>query len=446
MKRSFRLAVLLLAAVFGCSEQPAQPELQQGPRPSPLVLQPNGLTCTDPGATLSSGAPYQVCFNPANWNRDIIVFIPGYHDPASPPSLPGNLSETPVSLLFAALGYGYASTGFRGTGLVQPATWLGGDLRELVNTAKTLFSNATGRTARYVYQIGGSQGGLGTVLAVERYPNVFSGGLAACGPIGDYGKQIAYVGDFRTVFDYFFAPVISGWPVWTQNLPADPGYIDPSSWDAAEDESAAALADPTNAARIAQVLSVTHAPIDPNVPSTIAATTQDILWYSFRGTNDAIAKLGGGPFGNGTRVYSGSADDAALNAGVARFQFTADPTKLAELQTSGRLVRPLVTIHTTGDPIVPIWHEPLYRNKLSFFGKLLETRITIDRYGHCNFTDAEVLAAFAVLVLKVSGANLLVSNSVLRDDKARATFLRLARQHGAEPVLAQEVPHAAVAP
>ena len=252
---------------------------------------------------------------------------------------PEDLSPTAASLLFGGLGYGYATTSFRATGLIEPDTWIGGDLLELVATAETLLVHSTGRTPRYVYQTGGSQGGLGTVQAVERYPNVFSGGLAGCGPIGDYGKQIAYVADFRAVFDYFFAGVIPGWPVWTQDLSAnDPGYVDPSSWGTAEQTAGAALDDPGNAGRIRQVLDVTHASIDPGDPASIKATTLDVLWYSFRGTNDAIVKLGGTPFGNLDRVYRGSLDDTGLNAGVARFQFTADPAKLAKLQTaaSGR--------------------------------------------------------------------------------------------------------------
>jgi len=180
---------------------------------------------------------------------------------------------------------------------------------------------------------------------------------------------------------------------------------------------------------------VTHAPIDPGDAASFKATALDVLWYSFRGTNDAIVKLGGTAFGNVDRVYRGSLDDAALNAGVARFQFNADPAKLAKLQTSARLERPLVTIHTTGDPIVPIWHEALYRDRLPFFSKLLHTPITINRYGHCKFTDAEVLAAFALLVLKVSGYNLLVSGDVLPGSQAQAEFLRLSRRYGASPVL-----------
>ena len=181
---------------------------------------------------------------------------------------------------------------------------------------------------------------------------------------------------------------------------------------------------------------MTHAPIDQSDPASPTGTAQGLLWYSFRGTTDAMAKLGGMPFGNLDRQYTGSLDDVALNAGVGRFQFTADPARVAKLQTSARLRRPLVTIHTTGDPIVPIWHESLYRRRLDFFGRLLDTPITVSRYGHCNFTDAEVLAAFAVLVLKTTGQDLLVSSSLLPQQQARADFLHLARQHGADPTLA----------
>jgi hypothetical protein len=426
------LAALMLLA--GCSDRLVEP-----PQKIRLQLQSDGLYCTAPDATLSSGAPYQVCVHPDRWTGDLVVFVPGYHDPARAPSLPDFFAESPAVRIFTELGYGFATTGFRGSGLIEPDTWIGGDLLELVATAKTLLANTTGRSSRFVYQTGGSQGGLGTVLAVERYPGTFSGGLAACGPIGDYRKQVAYVADFRAVFDYYFANVIPAWPVWRQDLGAnDPGYIDPHSWGAAEQASGTALDDPANADRIQQVLRVTHAPTDAGSPASIKGTTQGILWYSFRGTNDAIQKVGGMPFDNLERAYSGSLDDAALNAGVARFQFTADPAKAARLQTSARLTRPLVTIHTTGDPIVPIWHEPLYRRRLSFFGKLLHTPITVNRYGHCNFTDAEVVAGFAVLVLKVSGLNLFVSDKVLPSPGAQAEFLRLSQAYGASPVLTHE--------
>src|SRR5207302_1866371 len=236
------VAVLMLA-LAGCSDGPVQPAMREQVKRSlhRQVPQANGQSCTEPDAKLSSGALFKICFDPAKWNRDLVVFIPGYHDPASAPTLPQDLSPTAASLLFGGLGYGYATTSFHATGLIEPDTWIGGGLLELVETAKALLSATTGRTTRYVYQTGGSQGGLGTVMAVERYPNIFSGGLAGCGPIGDYRKQIDYVADFRVVFDHFFTGTTPAWSVWRQDLSAgDPGDIDPGSWDAAEASAGAA--------------------------------------------------------------------------------------------------------------------------------------------------------------------------------------------------------------
>ena len=427
------LAALLLTA--GCADRTVKPELARQQQQQATATG-GELYRTPAGARLSSGALYQVSVIPERWNGDIVVYVPGYHDPAGTPRLPGDFATSAISKLLLPLGYAYASTSFRGTGLIQP-DWIEGDLLELVSTAKSLLTGLTGRTTRYVYQTGGSQGGLATVQAVERHPEVFSGGLAACGPIGDYARQIEYVGDFRVVFDEYFHDVIPNWPVWHQDLSAgNPGVVDPASWPAAAAAATTAVTDPGNAGRMAQVLSVTRAPIDRADPSSIKATALDVLWYSFRGTNDAVTKLDGLAFHNLDRSYRGSLDDSALNAGVQRFQFTADPSRLATLQTQARLRRPLVTLHTTGDPIVPIWHEQLYANRLPLRSRLLYTPIAIRRYGHCNFTDAEILAAFAVLVLRVSGADLVASRSVLPDPSVRAEFQALAARYGAHPVLA----------
>jgi len=222
--------------------------------------------------------------------------------------------------------------------------------------------------------------------------------------------------------------------------------VDPTTWGAVDSAAAMAITDPRNADRMAQVLAVTHAPIDSRDPSTIPATALDILWYSFRGTNDAIAKLGSPSYSNVGRSYQGSSDDAALNAGVQRFDFAADPSRLAALQTQARLRRPLVTIHTTGDPVVPVWHEQLYARRLPFLSRLLFTPITIQRYGHDNFTEAEILAGFAILVIRVSGADLVVPESILPDPSARTVFTSLAETYGARPVLMPAAQGTAPAP
>jgi len=128
-----------------------------------------------------------------------------------------------------------------------------------------------------------------------------------------------------------------------------------------------------------------------------------VLWYNVFATNDSVEKLGGNPFGNMRRIYLGSDNDWKLNRRVQRF--AADAAALAEIeahyQTSGELMSPLFTLHNTLDPIVPYWHERLYRWKTVCAGSWLEhINMPVYRYGHCNFETDEVLTAFLVLVLK----------------------------------------------
>ncbi|HKH84040.1 MAG TPA: hypothetical protein VKA25_10175, partial [Gemmatimonadales bacterium] len=136
----------------------------------------------------------------------------------------------------------------------------------------------------------------------------------------------------------------------------------------------------------------------------IAVSAIAVLSYNVTGTADAQQRLGGQPFDNTTRVYSGSDNDAALNVGVARF--TADPAALAEVrnfETTGSLQVPVATLHTTGDPVVPFGQEALYREKVdrAGFGTRL-TQDTVDRYGHCTFEAGELLGTFSTLVARIA--------------------------------------------
>jgi pimeloyl-ACP methyl ester carboxylesterase len=425
-------AVCLLSwTLTSCADLPEAPSIPESSQPTPPASAIPGMTCSD--GHLAGGAPYQVCVNRLLWNGELVVFVPGYTNPAATPNTPtGDIGGLSAADVVTSLGYGWAATGFRETGLLVPDTWIGQDLVSLVQTAKTYLKGTT----RRVYLTGGSQGGLVTALGVERYPQVFNGGgLAACGPIGSYRRQLDYVGDFRTVFDFYFDPVIAAWPVWTQrNL--DNGAIDPARWSTAR-RAAVARAIQKYPARTADLLRVTKAPIDAANPGpTTRLTVDDLLRYTFVGTRNSIVKLQGLAYSNVGRTYTGSSNDAALNAGIERFTFTASAAALAKLETTGRLSRPLVTIHTTGDHIVPEWHEPLYRSKTSqsLSSWLLHSRITVKRYGHCTFTAEEVLGAFALLVLKATGQNLVLTRQALTEPRARAEFLRAAREFGASPI------------
>ena len=115
--------------------------------------------------------------------------------------------------------------------------------------------------------------------------------------------------------------------------------------------------------------------------------------------DDAVHKLGGNPFGNRLTWYFGSRNDLLLNARVQRFRAApAAVTALRPYQTTGNLSIPLVTLHTTGDDVVPVWHELVYQLKFdpSFRGRFIP--LPVPRYGHCNFTTSELLGAFLLTV------------------------------------------------
>jgi len=154
-----------------------------------------------------------------------------------------------------------------------------------------------------------------------------------------------------------------------------------------------------------QLLNVTKAAVDPGNTATVAQTVLGILWYDIFATNDAMSKLDGQPFDNSWRWYSGSSNDWALNRKIARFKASSTALRNIEAyyQTTGSLTRPLVTMHTTSDPIVPYWHESLYWWKALLHGSgWLHTNIPVFKYGHCSFSDQELLAGFGLLVFKVA--------------------------------------------
>ncbi len=374
-------------------------------RATKAVLEGTFSKCTPDRPHNNSDAIYRICRPPWWWgnNGDLVIWAHGYVDFTRPVGIPEDQLCLNDSLcipdIVNFLGFNFATTSYSVNGLaVLPGL---ADVVELVDLY----------TARYgapgnVYIVGASEGGLITTLAVEQYPHVFDAGLATCGPIGDFPGQINYFGDFRAVFDYYFPGLIPGDPT---NIP--PELI--ANWDTYYNETVwPVVSHPSNQAVVDQIVNVTDIPYDPNNPGpTVANSIAEVLWYNVFATNNATEVLGGQPFDNTTRVYSGSNDDAALNAGIQRI--AADPAALNEMeanyQTTGVLDSPLVTLHTTLDQQVPYWHEVLYLQKTQASGSWPGQHINYPPtqvYGHCQFALLDVLGAFSLMLLMSSGDSL----------------------------------------
>lgn len=373
----------ICGGLFGCGGDD-----KTGPEPPPDEGQAPTAGCSN--GVLEHGALYQICF-PASWNGDLVLYAHGYVAPQGELALPNDMvGGQSISSAVTGLGYAFATTSYRANGLVADVAV--DDLIELVDTVERRYRPDPSRALI----VGFSEGGLVATLAAERHADRFDGALAGCGPIGSFRSQLDYIGDFRVVFDYLFPGLIPGTAV---DIP--PAVQ--SQWDEVY-VPAIIVALGTNPEKARELVRITGAPVAGNDTQSIAETTIGLLWYNVFGTQDAQSRLGGRPFDNSTRVYSGSADDAALNASVVRF--AADPaalTALARFETTGDLEVPVVNLHTTGDPIVPFDQMPTYGTKVSQAGATaLLNQITVDRHGHCTFEAAEILGAFGTLLDKLA--------------------------------------------
>ena len=401
------------------------------------LLLAGGLSASDglpPNCTLTDfsydgkNSKFLICV-PEVYNGDLVVFAHGFVPASEPVDIPWDQLQLPgggtLPELVNSLGYGFATSSFPKNGLAIKEGLE--DIYQLVEYYKLSYP------ANRVYVTGASEGGLIATLAVEHSPGYYNGGLTLCAPLGDFRKQLNHIGDFRVVFDYFFPGVLPPSPIqipdeviehWTECEGCTPyaGQV-----------LAAIHADPAAAG---QLLNATHVRTD-FLPESTDDAVFTLLGYNVLATNEAQQELGGQPFDNSTRYYFGSGEDFLLNMAVERF--AAAPAALAEVdahyQTSGTLLVPLVNMHTTRDPLVLLSQQQAYALKVLWSGSSPNyTPIALVRYGHCRFAEEELLAAFTLLVLRVTASELPGAEAALPTDAQRQQFRDLLRQfQGVQP-------------
>ena len=325
------------------------------------------------------------------WNGNLVVYAHGFVPPVAPVALP---SEAPrFAAMALSAGFAFATTSYPSNGMCVPEALA--DLVTLVAECK-----AAHPQTQKVFLIGASLGGLIAAQAAEKHPETFDGVLAMCGIYGSYVVETGHIENFRVVFDYFFPDLI----------PGDATSVAMETmlqWQCMyAPQVIAALSNPDNVNKVRQLLAVTKLPVNTADPTSVVEAIMKVLSMHIYATEDVKARLGGNPFGNRFFWYSGSDNDRALNAGVQRFH--ADPAAFMAANTlfgtTGILQMPLVSLHTTGDPLVTIVQQLLYRVKIMFARKTaLYTGIPINGFGHCVFEEQQILNAFGLLVTKVTG-------------------------------------------
>jgi len=341
---------------------------------------------------VSNGAQYAM-FLPANWNGRLILYAHGFIDPAAPIALPDvapvdvapwvvELRETLLSQGYAVAYSSYSENG-----------WAVQDGAARTHELRDLFIQSFGAPTQ-VYVMGRSLGALITVYLAENFPGAYQGALPLCGPLGGARTETDYIGNVRVLFDYYYPGVIPGDVLHVPDMEYS------ASSPIVKAIVAAILANPHYAAALAAVDQVK---VPYTTPSQLILSIVRALGYNIRGTNDILARAGGqSPFGNVGLSYTRlGLPDLFLNAGVGRF--SAQAGGIAYLtsyyQTRGALAIPLLTLHTTQDPDVPFFHEAAYAKIVAAAraSKWLAQQ-SVQRYGHCNMTPAEVAITLGQLV------------------------------------------------
>lgn len=318
------------------------------------------------------GAAYRIDI-PANWNHELVVYYHGYeHKPAT---YPGGGHNPPALGLLLGKGYALIRSGYSRGG------WAVEQGYAETEALRRYFVATYGRPTRS-WVIGDSMGGALTALTIETRPEVYDGALALCGAIEPSDRLFDRAFAMRAAFDYYFPGLLGPLVPVPDTLPA---------YDVMEKRIAAAL-DAKPAARDA-LLRLYGAASKQSFPGIVAFVTQAL--------QELQQRTHGNPSGNADMIYAGSGDDYALNDGVRRYR--ADPQAAAYLvrwyTPTGKLLRPMLALQDTADPLVPAADAFEYALAAERAGHAANfVQQYVNREGHCAFKPDEVSRAFGELV------------------------------------------------
>jgi pimeloyl-ACP methyl ester carboxylesterase len=323
---------------------------------------------------------------PDNWNGELALYAHGFVSNAGAQGSALRVGNSPIREHLIQEGYAWAASSYRCNGYVP-----GQGLLDTMALTELFTKSNGGRAPRRVYLTGTSMGGHVTLLGMHEFPTAFAGGLAMC-PAGP------------ELFDFFAATagaaeVITGVQARLDTLQADvarmsellgkPGaYTDKGRQLASVEIQISggprpfAMEGLASGGRFAGNINPA-ALAGSTTPSNRAVMTTHIKYSVDERlglTADALNK---------------TARRKALDPEVRNPMGPYDEL----VPFDGRLERPTLTMHGTGDLFVPIVLEQSLKRAVAAAGKdgLLAQRI-YRIAGHCGFSQPEMIKAFDDLI------------------------------------------------
>lgn len=298
---------------------------------------PEGVRCLR--GQDARGAHYLIAV-PKQWSGVLVVHAhggPRLGEP-DPASVDGDVERWAVML---REGHAWAGSVYRRGGFDVPSA------AEDTQSVRQIFLDHVAPPRRILLH-GQSWGALVAAKAAEGSPQSWDGLLLSSGAVGGL---LAY--DFRLDLRVIYQYVCSNHP-----RPDEPQYPLSAGLPAGDPLTEAQLAARVNEALGVDLPAAQRSPEQVRRLRTIVdvlrvpedGVADQLRWATFT-LRDVFEKHGGSPVGNETVCYAGSADDAALNAGVLRYR--ADPIARDRFSTQsdyvGRFGMPVLTVHGIDD-------------------------------------------------------------------------------------------------
>ena len=391
----FVRGLALLALLAG---DPAQASAEARAAPRSIPCPPSAGQGTRCQSGQDANGAWYVTAIPSNWNRRLIVHAHGGPRTGTPEAA-DPLEDLDRFSVMVRHGYAWIGSTYRrgGYGVRMAA--------EDTDNSRKLFWAQHGRPERTILH-GQSWGGNVAAKASELYAGDaaagwnYDGVLITNGIVSGGTRAYPFRAHLRAVYQFYCnnhpAPDEPAYPVW-QGLPLDSRLTRAELRRRIETctgvDRRAEARSPEQAARLHDILAVTGV--------AEAQLVSHMTWATFLFQDMVQLRLGGrNPFDNSATIYSGSSDDAALNAGVERFAADAEGVALLahDADLTGEIVRPTLTLHALNDPTVSFDAEALYAATVAGAGRsewLVQT--ATDESEHSRLSDAGYMTALDAL-------------------------------------------------
>ncbi|MFO0252916.1 MAG: hypothetical protein ACK52V_02260 [Betaproteobacteria bacterium] len=381
------LIALMGALAGGCATVQPPPEAAPQAAACPDGV-PAGARCL---RGQDSAKAHYLIVMPAKWSGVLVVHAHGGPDLGEPRAARAD-EDIKRWAITVQQGHAWAGSVFRQGGFAVTTA------AEDSERVRRIFVDHVAKPRRTLLH-GQSWGAMVATRTAELFPGPWDGMLLTSGVVAGPATYDFRL-DLRAIYQYLCNnhphPEEQQYPLW-MGLPADSKMSNADLAARVNDclglNRPAAQRTPEQALRVRTIVDVVRIPE--------SAIIGHLNWGTFT-LRDVVRRSGGAsPFGNDSVRYSGSGDDAALNAGVLRYR--ADPAAAArfaaDVDHAGRFRMPVLAAHGIGDSTVFVEGGDTLRRRMEAAGnggRLV--MVFVDSDQHSYWGDAMYPPLFEALL------------------------------------------------